>query len=139
MKIVVDTNVLAYLLLKTQPFFDEADGFWRTVYEPIAPASWEAEFANVVWVAVQARVLRPEEGLQRLDAASRLGINSVPSSILWLGALDRSIVSGVAVYDTLFVELAARERVGLATFDRKVLAAFPDVAKRPRDLAVAEL
>jgi len=37
----------------------------------------------------------------------------------------------MAVYDTLFVELASRERLSLATFDSKVLAAFPEIAKRP--------
>jgi predicted nucleic acid-binding protein len=42
--------------------------------------------------------------------------------------------SGVAVYDTLFVELAEREGVALATFDNKVSKAYPEIAKRPRDL-----
>jgi predicted nucleic acid-binding protein len=42
--------------------------------------------------------------------------------------------SGIAVYDTLFVELAERERIPLATFDEKVLKAYPEIAKRPRDL-----
>jgi predicted nucleic acid-binding protein len=37
----------------------------------------------------------------------------------------------VAVYDTLFVELAARERLPLATFDAALLKAFPDIAVRP--------
>jgi predicted nucleic acid-binding protein len=41
----------------------------------------------------------------------------------------------VAVYDTLFVELARRENLPLATFDAKVIAAFPDVAVRPKVLA----
>jgi predicted nucleic acid-binding protein len=40
----------------------------------------------------------------------------------------------VSVYDTLFVELAARARCPLLTFDKAVLRAFPDVARRPRDL-----
>jgi len=44
------------------------------------------------------------------------------------------MASGVAVYDTLFVELAALERIPLATFDRKLLVAFPAIAKRPGDL-----
>jgi predicted nucleic acid-binding protein len=48
--------------------------------------------------------------------------------------LARSIISGVAVYDTLFVELAGREGVAMATFDDKVLKAYPEIAKRPRDL-----
>lgn len=39
--------------------------------------------------------------------------------------------SGTAAYDTLFVELADREWLPRATFDKKVLTAFPEIAKRP--------
>jgi len=106
------------------------------VDEPIAPAHWEAEFANTVWFAVRAGILRPEVGLQRLEAASRLDIQSVSIQTLWHGAVARSIASGVAVYDTLFVELAAREGMALVTFDSKVLAAFPDIAKRAGALLI---
>lgn len=134
MRAVVDTNVVAYFLMETQPFVDEARQFWLTVDEPVAPALWEAELANVVWLAVRAGIVRPEQGLRWLEMASGLGIHSVPSWTLWLGALDRSIASGIAVYGSLFVELAARQGIALATFDRKVLAAFPDIAKRPGDL-----
>jgi predicted nucleic acid-binding protein len=42
--------------------------------------------------------------------------------------------SNVAAYDTLFVELAVRERTRLVTFDAKLLAAFPNVAVRPNRL-----
>ncbi|MEK7404886.1 MAG: hypothetical protein AAB225_07235, partial [Acidobacteriota bacterium] len=63
--------------------------------------------------------------------AARLGVHSVPSRELWRGALVRAVGSGVAVYDTLFVELANRERLPLATFDAKILSAFPGIAKRP--------
>lgn len=44
--------------------------------------------------------------------------------------------SGIAAYDTLFVKLAAREALPLATFDEPLLRTFPAVAKRPRALAV---
>jgi predicted nucleic acid-binding protein len=47
----------------------------------------------------------------------------------------RAIESGVSVHDTLFVELAARSGCPLLTFDKAVLKAFPDMARRPRDLA----
>lgn len=134
MRTVVDTNVVAYFLLGTQPFVDEARRFWRAVGEPIAPALWEAELANVVWMAVRAGIVSAEEGSKRLDLAARLGIHSVPSRTLWQGALFRSVESGVAVYDTLFVELAGRDRLPLATFDTRMLTAFPDIAKRPGDL-----
>ena len=48
MKAVVDTNVVAYFLLGTEEFVEEARRFWRSVKEPIAPALWEAELADVV-------------------------------------------------------------------------------------------
>lgn len=131
MKVVVDTNVVAYFLLGAEEFLEEARRFWRRVREPMAPALWEAELANVVWMAVRAKVLAPEEALKRLTLAAALGIGSVSSKSLWHGALTRSITSGVAVYDTLFVELASREHLLLATFDDKILKAFPNLARRP--------
>ena len=47
----------------------------------------------------------------------------------------RSVASGIAVYDTLFVELATRTGCPLLTFDKAVIKAFPDIAIRPRDLS----
>ena len=134
MKAVVDTNVLAYFLLGARPFVEEASRFWHAVEGAIAPAVWEAELANVVWMAIRAEVIPAEEGRKRLSLATKLGIQSVPSKTLWHGALERAVQSGVAVYDTLFVELAIRENLPLATFDAKVLAAFPEIAVRPRVL-----
>ena len=134
MRAVVDTNVLAYLLLGTEPFADEVQQFWRAVREPIAPALWEAELANVVWMAIRSGIVTAAEGSSRLELAAHLGIHSVATRTLWHGALARAVQSGVAVYDTLFVELAIRERIPLATFDAKVLEAFPEIAKRPAQL-----
>lgn len=134
MRAVVDTNVVAYFLLGTEPFVDETRRFWNAVREPIAPALWEAELANVVWRAIRNGIVPAGEGPRRLDLAGRLGVQSVPSRKLWHGAVSRAVRSGVAVYDTLFVELASRERLSLATFDAKVLTAFPEIAKRPGDL-----
>ena len=50
-------------------------------------------------------------------------------------ALARAIDSGAAVYDTLFVELAARRKLPLATFDKNVLKKFPEIATRPLSLS----
>ena len=134
MKVVVDTNVVAYLLLGTEGFVDEARACFNTVSNPIAPAHWEAELTNVVWMAVRSGILPPAEGLVRLGLARRLGIESVSTATLCQGALLRSVTSGIAVYDTLFVELAARTASPLLTFDKAVIRAFPDIAIRPRAL-----
>ena len=134
MKAVVDTNVVAYLLLGTEAFVDEARTCFETLSDPVAPAHWEAELTNVVWMAIRAGVLPAEEGPVRLGMARRLGIQSVPTATLCQGALLRAVTSGVPAYDTLFVELAARTATPLLTFDKTLLRVFPDLARRPRDL-----
>ena len=134
MKAVVDTNVVAYFLLGTPKFVAEASEFWNRADELLAPAIWEAEIANVIWMASRAKVVTAPDATAKLALAGRLGILSVNNRTLWHGALARSISSGVAVYDTLFVELAEREGVVMATFDDKVLKAYPKIAKRLRDL-----
>ena len=135
MTTVVDTNVVAYYLLGTEPFLEEVRQFWRTVKEVWAPVHWEAELATAVWMAVRTGVLPSDEGHEKLDLAGRLGIQSVANRSLWQPALTRAVNSGAAVYDTLFVELAAQRDLPLATFDRKILKKFPEFAKRPGSLS----
>ena len=135
MTAVVDTNVVAYYLLGTEPFLDEVRQFWRTLEEAWAPVHWEAELANAVWMAVRTGVLPADEGHQKLDLAARLGIQSVQNRSLWQPALSRAVESGAAVYDTLFVELAVQRNLPLATFDKNILKKFPEIAKRPSSLS----
>ena len=91
MRVVVDTNVIAYYLLGTEPFVDEVKQLWSLVSEPIAPSSWEAELANLLWMSVRAKVLTVGDALTRLDYALGLGIESVAVTGLWRGALARSV------------------------------------------------
>ncbi len=134
MKAVVDTNVVAYLLLGTEQYAPEARTFLASLTELQAPALWEAELANVLWMATRRRILTVEDAVSRLALAESLGIESIPNRALWQGALVRAHQSGIAVYDTLFVELAARRKIPLATFDAAVLRAFPQIAARPAAL-----
>ncbi len=134
MRVVVDTNVLAYHLLGTSRFSTEAAGLLDAADELMAPALWEAEFGNVIWMACRSGVIANEQAPVKLSLAARLGIRSIATRELWQGALLRSLQSGVALYDTLFVELAEREQVKLATFDRRLVQAFPRIAMRPREI-----
>lgn len=133
MTAVVDTNVVAYVLLGTESVVDEAREGLAKVSTLLAPGHWEAELTNVLWTAVRTGLLSAEEGSVRFGLARRLGIESVPTATLCQGALLRSVASGVTVYDTLFVELAVRARCRLLTFDKALLRAFPEIALRPRD------
>lgn len=137
MRAVVDTNVVAYYLLGNPHFEAEARAFWAELREPFAPALWEAEFANVVWMSVRKGVIPPTEGPLKLRLARRLGIQTVATRALWNGALLRSLRSGIAVYDTLFVELAEREDAPLVTFDQQILKTWPKIARRPTDLSAS--
>lgn len=133
MKAVVDTNVVAYFLLGNPEFDDEVRRFWQDVRDPLAPAIWEAEIANVVWMSIRAGVLAEADGPAKLHLARRLGIHTIATRALWHGALVRSVHSGIAVYDTLFVELAEREAAPLVTFDQRLLKRWPEIARRPAD------
>jgi predicted nucleic acid-binding protein len=128
---VVDTGVVACYLLGSEPYVDDLCRFWRDVQTVLAPAIWQGELANVVAQAVGAGVISADGALKRLTWARRLGIRSVPTMTLWGGALLRAAKSGLAVYDMLFVELAARERMPLVTYDARLLAAFPEIAQPP--------
>jgi predicted nucleic acid-binding protein len=139
MSAVVDTNVVAYYLLGTEPFAVEARQFWQARHQPVAPAHWQAELANVLWLAVRMGALPADEGHRRLDFASRLRVRSVPIGSLWQSALSLSLESGLSAYDTLFVALARRRRLPLVTFDTHVLKAFPDVAQRPGNIATQQI
>jgi predicted nucleic acid-binding protein len=130
MKAVVDTNVVAYYLLGSPDVAADVRKFWQQAGEVMAPSLWEAELANTLWMAVRAGVLPEGEVAAKLTQAARLGIHFVPVRTLWHGALMRSLHSKVAVYDTLFVELADREQVPLVTYDKKILDTYPDIARK---------
>jgi len=134
LKVIIDTNVVAYYLLATEPFVEEVRAFWHRPLDLAAPTLWEAEVSNVLWMAARTGLIDKPMALRRLAMAARLGIRSVPIRRLWRGALARALNSNLAAYDTLFVELAVRERKPLVTFDAKLIAVFPDVAVRPTDL-----
>lgn len=134
LSVVVDTNVAAYLLLGTEPYAASCERFFGALRDGIAPATWEVELVNVLWLATRSGLLPQPEALARLRLSRLLGIASVPPGDLCQGALLRSIHSGIAVYDSLFVEVAIRTGRRLATFDGALLRTVPDIAVRPDDL-----
>jgi predicted nucleic acid-binding protein len=101
MRVVVDTNVLAYYLLGTPRFAAETGALLDAVEELLAPP-WEAELANGL-IAARSGVMPAAEAPSRLSLAAGLGVQSIPIRTLWQGALVRSLQAGVAVYDTLFI------------------------------------
>ncbi len=81
MRVVVDTSVLAYYLLGTPRFAAEAGELPGAAEELLAPALWEAELANVVWMAARSGVMPAAEAPSRLSFAAGLGVQSIPIGV----------------------------------------------------------
>ena len=72
LSIVVDTNVLAYLLIGPEPFESEVGELLSFQQEILAPSSWRIELANVLFLATSAGVIEAEEARQRMTLAEQL-------------------------------------------------------------------
>ena len=134
MKLVVDTNAIAYLLLETAPFHLAVRDLFSGRHTLHAPSSWEVEYANVLWLAARAHVISPHAVGEKLRLAAGLGIEGTAVTDLWEAAVEIALSDDHPVYDTLFVELARRLRAPLVTYDQAVLRKFPDVARRPEQI-----
>ena len=113
-------------------FEDEQDDYslavWRSMdaAQPLVPALWHVELANILARATKARRISPpalQACWQRLAA---VGIRTVPvaaDAAMWT---QRAADWGLSAYDACYLDTALRQRLALATRDR-VLA---DAARR---------
>lgn len=124
--IVVDTNVLAYLLMPGDRTRHarralERDPAWA------APLLWRSELRNVLAVALHVGRLALPDALDVMDTAETVmagGEYAVPSpSVLRLAAR-----SGCSAYDCEFVALAQELGAPLVTADHGILKAFAGTA-----------
>lgn len=123
--IVVDTNVIAYLLLPT-PDTDLAEGLLRQDPEWCAPLLWRSELRNVLALYLRKRAI---------DLSSALRLQEEAESLLWdrefqvpsVEVLELVAASPCSAYECEFIALAKDLEVPMVTSDRKVLNAFPDI------------
>jgi predicted nucleic acid-binding protein len=124
--ILVDTNILVYLLIEgdrtasAQALYVR-DPDWRS------EAFILVEFSNVLATYVRARVLTLEKAKALLaDAQTRLpALTTLPHA----QALEIATQFGVSSYDARFLALAKQLRVKLVTEDTKLLAAVPSLTR----------
>ena len=127
----MDTDVIAAALLAETGRGEEAARLLAESRILLAPSHWKAELANVIWKATLLGRLSAEEVDSIISIADRLRITSVDVSDLWRGAVVRAVANSHPVYDTLFVELAVREKTRVASYDRGLQRRFPDLVFPP--------
>ena len=89
------------------------------------PAIWPIEVGNVLRVATsRGRIVRNEWTRIRNNlAALPVEIEPVSASRIWDTVLTIAEEHGLSVYDAMYLELAIRMQLPLATLDRRLAAA----------------
>lgn len=124
--IVVDTNVLAYLLLPYE-FSAQADALYRRDPEWAAPIFWRSEFRNMLAGYLRRKTLTFDEAVKvQVEAEGLLAGHEHECDSRRVLELVRD--SDCTAYDCEFVALAMHLGVKLVTMDAKLLRAFPRYA-----------
>ncbi len=124
--IVVDTNVIAYLVIEGKQTAMALSVF-RIDAEWAAPQLWRSEMRNLLSLYLRNRQMTIDEAVLAMNrseaviAGREYDVNS--SRVLELAGQ-----SGCTAYDCEFAYLAEKLTVPLVTADKKLLAAFPDIA-----------
>ncbi|MDJ0756507.1 MAG: type II toxin-antitoxin system VapC family toxin [Ardenticatenaceae bacterium] len=125
--IVVDTNVISYLLIvgdKTE----QAQHVYQKDNDWIMPQLWQHEFLNVLSTFVRYGGGEFEDGrllwLRAIDLFEKRG-RPVDMGF----ALKISVDHQISAYDAQFLALARSYQRPLVSEDRKILNLFPDVAQ----------
>lgn len=122
--IVVDTNVVAYLLLPG-PRTEQAEALLHDHALWAAPPLWRSEWRNVLMGYLRRGLLSLEQVLALQQRAEDLVI-AHEESVSSERVLRLAASSGCSAYYCEFVAAAEQLGVPLITADRALLAAFPD-------------
>lgn len=120
--IVVDVNVLAYLLIpgrytKSAESLLEADAQWA------APRLWRSELRNILATYVRSRLMELADASALFQRASVL-IGPEEYEVETSDVLRLSKVSGCSAYDCEYIALAEFLDVNMVTADAKLAKAF---------------
>jgi predicted nucleic acid-binding protein len=125
--IVVDTNVLAYLLLRG-PRTEQAEVLRRHHRQWAAPLLWRSEFRNVLTGYLRRDLLPFAKAVALMQEAEAI-LSAHRDKVSTEHVLQLVSSSQCNAYDCEFVAVAQHLGVPLITEDRAILTAFPDLAQ----------
>ena len=121
--IVVDTNIIAYLFIVSEPT-EAAEDLLARDNDWQAPSLWRSEMRNVLAGYIRRKSLTIEQALQiQREAESMFFAREHDADSAQVLSLVGA--SECSAYDCEFVALAMRLRTKLWTADHKVAKAFP--------------
>lgn len=121
--IVVDVNVVAYLLIQGENTVS-AQAVWQRDQAWCLPPLWRHELLNVLATYVKIGGATPEETRALWRDALRL-FAAGEREIDMERALATAVEYGISAYDAQYVTLAADLRLPLVTADRRLRKVFP--------------
>jgi len=124
--IVVDTNVISYLLLPGD-HTENAQAAFRKDSTWAAPLLWRSEFRNVLSFYLHKNLLALDQALLLCEEAENL-INGNEYQASSGSVLTLTAKSKCSAYDCEFVALAKLLDIPLVTSDKQILKEFPGVA-----------
>jgi len=127
--IVVDTNVIAYLLIEGE-FTQSVKKLRQAEPDWIAPRLWLDEFMNILATSERGSLMTPEVA----DATLALACELMEGKSFDLPAqrvLATARRTSCTAYDSQYVCLAEDLGLKLFTYDSRILKNCPDLAIRP--------
>lgn len=124
--IVVDTNIISYLLIPNERYNDLADALYRKDNNWIAPVLWRYELLSVLSLYFRQKII-DASGCRSIYQEAREMVGSRPVSA-FKALFDIIKASDLSAYDSEFVALAVETKLPLITEDKKILREFPQTA-----------
>ena len=131
--IVVDTNVIAYLMIpggrtEQAELALKKDPVW------VAPLLWRSEFRNVLMLYLRQNLMKINYSLAVMQRAEKL-LAKKEYHVASEKVLQLVSECDLSAYDCEYVSLAKDLGVQLLTVDKKILRAFPQTAVSLEDFA----
>lgn len=124
--IVVDTNIIAYLLINGDQTA-LAIAVARKDPEWAAPPLWRSEMRNLLSLYVRRGVFSRRAAVLIMEEALT-SMQGHEFDVASARVLELAEESGRTAYDCEFVSVAERLDVPLVTSDKRIIASFPDIA-----------
>jgi len=120
--IVVDTNIISYLLVRNDTYTADAKELFRKDSAWVSPALWKFEFFNLINL-YRKRNLMSENAMRDIFFKSLETVETVDLVDLTF-LYNVATASDLTGYDAQFVALASEMNLPLITEDKRILSEF---------------